>query len=97
MATPRSFVDDELLAPPSPSEAESQLSSLVYDTSQQVQIAMENMLKMITKIDQNTAGIAEEIGKCKDSALERKKVLEEEKERCQKAAYTVLDMLNNGQ
>lgn len=37
----------------------------------------------------------EEIEKCKDSALERKRTLEEEKERFQKAAYTVLDMLNN--
>lgn len=38
----------------------------------------------------------EEIEKCKDSAIDRKKALEEEKERFQKAAYTVLDLLNNG-
>ncbi|XP_057985900.1 uncharacterized protein LOC110633403 [Hevea brasiliensis] len=76
-------------------EAESQLSSLLSDLSQQVQTAMGNMLKMIVEIDQNSTGIVEEIGKCKDSALERKKILEEEKERFQKAAYTVLDMLNN--
>lgn len=50
---------------------------------------------LCSEIDQNSAGITEEIGKCKDSALERKKVLEEEKERFQKAAYTVLGMLNN--
>ena len=37
----------------------------------------------------------EEIEKCKDSAFERKKVLEEEKEQFQKAAYSVLDLLNN--
>lgn len=37
----------------------------------------------------------EEIEKCKDSALEKKKLLEEEKEHFEKAAYTVLDMLNN--
>lgn len=48
-----------------------------------------------SEIDQNSAGVAEEIEKCKDSALERKGILEEEKERFQKAAYTVLDMLNN--
>ncbi|KAA8521763.1 hypothetical protein F0562_012436 [Nyssa sinensis] len=77
------------------SEAESQLSSLVYDLSQQVQAAMENMLKMTSEIDQNSAGIMEEIEKCKDSALERKRALEEEKECFQKAAYTVLDLLNN--
>ncbi|XP_059460572.1 uncharacterized protein LOC132189796 [Corylus avellana] len=76
-------------------EAESHLSSLVCDMLQEVQGAMENMLKMINEIDQNSAGIMEEIEKCKDSALERKGILEEEKERFQKAAYTVLDMLNN--
>ncbi|MBA0756992.1 hypothetical protein Gotri_020120 [Gossypium trilobum] len=37
----------------------------------------------------------EEVEKCKESALERKKSLEEEKEKFQKAAYTVLDMLNS--
>ncbi|KAA8521709.1 hypothetical protein F0562_012382 [Nyssa sinensis] len=77
------------------SEAESQLSSLVYDLSQQVQVAMENILKMTSEIDQNSAGIMEEIEKFKDSALERKKALEEEKECFPKAAYTVLDLLNN--
>ncbi|KAK6274015.1 hypothetical protein POUND7_011098 [Theobroma cacao] len=104
-------------------EAESQLSSLVYEMSQHVQTAMENMLKMIrfnqiisllqtpfllkikfclpfklkfcSEIDQNSSGVREEIEKCKDSALERKKGLEEEKERLQKAAYTILDMLSN--
>ncbi|KAL5558302.1 hypothetical protein UlMin_034513 [Ulmus minor] len=78
-----------------PTETESQLSSLVYDMSQHIQGAMENMLKMINEIDHNSAGIMEEIEKCKDSAFERKKVLEEEKEQFQKAAYTVLDLLNN--
>ncbi|XP_038699883.1 uncharacterized protein LOC119997132 isoform X2 [Tripterygium wilfordii] len=53
-----------------------------------------NMSKMINETEQNSAGIMEEIGKCKDSALERKKDLEEKKERFQKAAYTVLDMLS---
>ncbi|CAK9166604.1 unnamed protein product [Ilex paraguariensis] len=77
------------------SDVESKLSSLVYDLSQQVQVTMENMLKMITEIDQNSAEIMEDVEKCKDSALERKKTLEVEKERFQKAAYTVLDMLNN--
>ncbi|GAV76005.1 hypothetical protein CFOL_v3_19480 [Cephalotus follicularis] len=63
--------------------------------SQQFQMAMESMLKMINEIDQNSSGITEEIEKCRDSALERKKVLEEDTDRCKKAAYTVLDMLNN--
>lgn len=56
---------------------------------------MENMLKLINEIDQNSAEISENMENCKDSALERKKTLEEETERFQKAAYTVLEMLNN--
>ena len=38
----------------------------------------------------------EDIEKSKNSAIERRNDLAEEKERFQKAAYTVLDMLNNG-
>ncbi|KAG7037542.1 hypothetical protein SDJN02_01170, partial [Cucurbita argyrosperma subsp. argyrosperma] len=34
--------------------------------------------------------------KCRRSALDRKGVLEEEKQQFQQAAYTVLDLLNNG-
>ncbi|KAL5975148.1 hypothetical protein ACLOJK_031827 [Asimina triloba] len=65
--------------------------------SQQMQVAMENMLKMITEIDQSTDGIIEEIEKCKHSAVEQKKILEDEKDRFQKAALTVLEMLNVGE
>lgn len=36
-----------------------------------------------------------EIEKCKNSAIEKKRILEEEKEHFEKAAYTVLDMLNS--
>ncbi|XP_041021106.1 uncharacterized protein LOC121262621 [Juglans microcarpa x Juglans regia] len=92
MATSPPHSDAQLLPAP---EADSQLCSLVYDTLQEFQGAMENMLKMINEIDQNSAGIMEEMEKCKDSALERKRTLEEEKERFQKAAYTVLDMFNS--
>ncbi|XP_021887229.1 uncharacterized protein LOC110806616 [Carica papaya] len=92
MATSPSNTDAQLVAPPQ--EPDSSLSSIVYDISQQVQMAMENMLKMISEVDQNSAGIVEDIAKSKDSALERKRVLEEEKEKFQKAAYTVLDLLS---
>ncbi|KAB2072637.1 hypothetical protein CXB51_018260 [Gossypium anomalum] len=96
MATsPPQQVDHHSLPPPVAEEPESLLSSLVFDLSQHVQMAMENMLKMINEIDQNSLGIMEEVEKCKESALERKKSLEEEKEKFQKAAYTVLDMLNS--
>ncbi|XP_058074799.1 uncharacterized protein LOC131223410 [Magnolia sinica] len=78
-------------------EADSQLSALIYDVSQQAQAAMENMLKMINEIDQSSVGIMEEIEKCKESAVERKKILEDEKGHFQKAAFTVLEMLNAGE
>lgn len=39
----------------------------------------------------------EEIEKSKESAIERKRFLEEEKERFQKAAFAALNMLSNGE
>ncbi|WZZ74792.1 uncharacterized protein LOC106410915 [Brassica napus] len=78
-----------------PQQAESDLASLVFEMSQQVQMGMENMLKLVNEIDQNSVGIKEEIEKSKDYAMEKKRVLEEEKEQFQKAAYTILDMLSN--
>ncbi|XP_008793456.1 uncharacterized protein LOC103709741 [Phoenix dactylifera] len=80
----------ESLAP----EAESQISSLLCDVSQQLQIAIQNMLKMTSEIDETSAEIMEEIEKSKESAGVKNKILEEEKERFQKAAIAVLEMLN---
>ncbi|KAL0685993.1 hypothetical protein Bca4012_052841 [Brassica carinata] len=90
-------------------QAESDLASLVFDfvgpespdtlkfaeMSQQVQVGMENMLKFVNEIDGNSVGIKEEIDRSKEFAMEKKRVLEEEKEQFQKAAYTILDMLSN--
>ncbi|KAF8075390.1 hypothetical protein N665_1098s0007 [Sinapis alba] len=76
-------------------ENESDLASLVFEMSQQVQTGMENMLKLVNEIDGNSVGIKEEIEKSKEFAMEKKRVLEEEKEQFQKAAYTILDMLSS--
>ncbi|KAL3650846.1 hypothetical protein CASFOL_007249 [Castilleja foliolosa] len=76
------------------SASESQLSSVVYYLSENAQVVMGNMLKMTNDIDQNSAGITEEIEKSKDAVLQRKLVLEEEKDHFQKAALAVLDMLH---
>ncbi|KAK9102191.1 hypothetical protein Sjap_019445 [Stephania japonica] len=92
-----------LVAPSSPSEtlsrpladSESQMSNLVYEVSQHFQAAMENMLKTINDIDQSSIEIMEEMEKCKDSASLKRQILAEEKERFQKAAYTIIDMLNS--
>ncbi|XP_015084760.1 uncharacterized protein LOC107028232 [Solanum pennellii] len=77
------------------SEIESQLSTVVYELSQQVQGAMENMLKMINEVDHSSTEVTEDMEKCKESALERSKTLEEQKEHFQRAAYAILNMLNN--
>ncbi|XAR69323.1 hypothetical protein NMG60_11000863 [Bertholletia excelsa] len=69
-------------------------SSVLPYLSQQVQGAMESMLKIINEIDENSTGIMEEIEKCKENALEKKKTLEEQRESFQNAAYAVLEMLN---
>ncbi|EFH48433.1 hypothetical protein ARALYDRAFT_489417 [Arabidopsis lyrata subsp. lyrata] len=97
MAESPSHSDAQLVAHQSPGQqAESDLASLVFEMSQQVQMGMENMLKMVKyEIDQNSVGIKEEIEKSKDFAMEKKRILEEEKDQFQKAAYTILDMLSN--
>ncbi|KAG7551910.1 hypothetical protein ISN45_Aa06g025350 [Arabidopsis thaliana x Arabidopsis arenosa] len=96
MAESPSHSDAQLVAHQSPGQqAESDLASLVFEMSQQVQMGMENMLKMVNEIDQNSVGIKEEIEKSKDFAMEKKRILEEEKEQFQKAAYTILDILSN--
>ncbi|KAG4190342.1 hypothetical protein ERO13_A07G024600v2 [Gossypium hirsutum] len=75
MATsPPQQVDHHSLPPPVAEEPESLLSSLVFDLSQHVQMAMENMLKMINEIDQNSLGIMEEVEKCKNLLLKGRKV-----------------------
>ncbi|XP_027083294.1 uncharacterized protein [Coffea arabica] len=89
----RSPANAELALPRS--DVESQLSSLLYDLSHRVQAAMEDMLKMINEIDQNSSDVMDDIKNCMDFALERKRTLDEEKEHYQKAAYTVISMLNN--
>ncbi|AED93466.1 hypothetical protein AtNW77_Chr5g0110311 [Arabidopsis thaliana] len=96
MAESPSQSDAQLVAHQSPGQqADSDLTSLVFEMSQQVQMGMENMLKMVYEIDQNSVGIKEEIEKSKDFAMEKKRILEEEKDQFQKAAYTILDMLSN--
>ncbi|XP_023524409.1 uncharacterized protein LOC111788313 [Cucurbita pepo subsp. pepo] len=90
MATSESKPDDRSISLP---ESESQLSVLVYDISQQAQGAMENMLRMISEIDRT---LLEYLKTWKSAGVLLSRVLEEEKQQFQQAAYTVLDMLNNG-
>ncbi|WOK96901.1 hypothetical protein Cni_G05609 [Canna indica] len=82
---------EEALANP---EAQSQISGLLIDTWQQVQEAIQSMVKMTSEIEQSSAEIMEEIEKCKESVDVRSKVLEQEKENLQKAAIAVLHIFN---
>ncbi|KAJ8464846.1 hypothetical protein OPV22_027398 [Ensete ventricosum] len=81
----------EALANP---EAESQISAILFDTWQQVQEAMQSMLKMTSEIEQSSAEIKEEIEKCKERVEVRSKALEEAKEHMQKTAIAVLQIFN---
>ncbi|XP_021746283.1 uncharacterized protein LOC110712152 [Chenopodium quinoa] len=78
-------------------ELKSHFSTVLYDLSQQVKGAMEDLLKMINEIDGHSAEVTEEMERCRESALERRKAIEEEKDCFQKAAFAVLDMLNTGE
>ncbi|KAJ4802932.1 polyamine-modulated factor 1-binding protein [Rhynchospora pubera] len=76
-------------------EPESPISSLLVDISNQLQGAMQNMLKMTSsEVDQSIAEIATDMEKCRESVSEKGRMLEEERERFQKAALAVLEMLN---
>ncbi|XP_031473299.1 uncharacterized protein LOC116245856 [Nymphaea colorata] len=83
-----------IVAEDGPSAAASQLSAVLFDQMQQAQAAYDNMLKMISEIDRSSSEITEEVGKCKEWAIERKKMVEEEKERFRVAALSALDLLN---
>ncbi|XP_050386452.1 uncharacterized protein LOC126802791 [Argentina anserina] len=95
MAASPTLSDAQLALLPPPPESESQISSLLSEVSQQVLAAMEDMLKSVREIDEKSGEITVEIDKCKESALEKKRGLDETKEQVEKAAYAVLQMLNN--
>lgn len=49
---------------------------------------------MSSEVDQSIAEIAADMEKCKESVSEKGRILEEDRERFQKAALAVLEMLN---
>lgn len=57
-------------------------------------IIFEDSPRLHREIDRNSAEILEDIKKSKDSALQRKKSLEDEEEHFRKAAFAALNMLN---
>ncbi|XP_054788234.1 uncharacterized protein LOC129294121 [Prosopis cineraria] len=78
-------------------EPENQLSAFITNIPNEVQLMVENMLKKINEIKEHSDAIKEEIEKCKDSALQRKRTLDEDKDQFQKVASAVLDMLTKNE
>ncbi|CAB4266629.1 unnamed protein product [Prunus armeniaca] len=52
-------------------------------------------LQLQPETESQMSSIVYEIEKCKEQSLEKKRGLEEAKEQVEKAAYAVLEMLNN--
>ncbi|KAM0933436.1 hypothetical protein DsansV1_C35g0228941 [Dioscorea sansibarensis] len=58
---------------------------------------MHSMLKMASEISESTGEIMEEMEKCKEYVNVKNTMLEEEKDRFQKAAIAVIEMLNGSE
>ncbi|KAJ7524583.1 hypothetical protein O6H91_17G012700 [Diphasiastrum complanatum] len=70
------------------------LNEICHGIVQQTQTAMENFLSAINEIDASSSDVIEDIHQTRACALERKTKLEEDRDRFQRAACKVLDMLN---
>lgn len=69
------------------------LAAIWKSLLQSIPILMYNYY-LYREIDVQSAEVTEEMERCKQSAMERRKAIEQEKECFQKAAYAVLDVLN---
>ncbi|GLJ56090.1 hypothetical protein SUGI_1204120 [Cryptomeria japonica] len=74
--------------------AGSKFAPFVYDVVQQTQTFVETLLPLISEIDAGAVEIREEVQRCRELWMDRKCKLEQERERFQQAACTVLEMLN---
>ncbi|XP_062180892.1 uncharacterized protein LOC133885231 [Phragmites australis] len=75
---------------------DSKLSVLLFDVSQQVQGALQNMLKMTSEIEQCGGEIEAEIERAREGVAEKCRALDDDRERFQKAALAALDILSGG-
>ncbi|TVU17190.1 hypothetical protein EJB05_33207, partial [Eragrostis curvula] len=62
--------------------------------SQQVQGALQNMLKMTSEIDRCDGEIEAEMERAKEAVEEKGRALEDDRDRVQKAALAALDILS---
>ncbi|XP_052154917.1 uncharacterized protein LOC127772955 [Oryza glaberrima] len=76
--------------------AESRITALLFDVSQQVQEALQGMLKMTGEIEQCGAEIEAEIERAKEAIADKGRALDDDRERFQKAAVAALNILSGG-
>ncbi|KAG8067358.1 hypothetical protein GUJ93_ZPchr0005g14270 [Zizania palustris] len=74
---------------------ESRITALLFDVSQQVQEALQGMLKMTGEIEQCGGEIEAEIDRAKEAVADKGRALDDDRERFQKAALAALDILSN--
>lgn len=70
------------------------MDCLPADVSQQVQDALQSMMKMTGEIEQCGGEIEAEIERAKEAVADKGRALQDDKERLQKAALAALNILS---
>lgn len=70
------------------------MDCLSADVSQQVQDALQSMLKMTGEIEQCGGEIEAEIERAKEAVADKGRALQDDRERLQKAALAALNILS---
>ncbi|XP_006655056.1 uncharacterized protein LOC102710126 [Oryza brachyantha] len=73
---------------------ESSITALLFDVSQQVQEALQGMLKMTGEIEQCGGEIEAEIERAKEAVADKGRALDDDRDRFQKAALSALNILS---
>ncbi|XP_024524699.1 uncharacterized protein LOC112344361 [Selaginella moellendorffii] len=88
------LANDAVSAEDDPDPVAEKLSGLVTSVIQQTQTVMEELLPAIANINTTYVEVTEEFQHARDFAVAKKARLEEEKEKFQQAACSVLDLLS---
>ncbi|KAL6838234.1 hypothetical protein ACP4OV_031950 [Aristida adscensionis] len=73
---------------------DAQLSALLFEVSQQVQGALQSMLKMSGEIGRCGGEIEAELERAREGVAEKAQALDDDRDRFQKAALAALDILS---
>ncbi|WVZ96775.1 hypothetical protein U9M48_042374 [Paspalum notatum var. saurae] len=95
-AAPPSTGDEAFTDAAAEDGGDSKLSELLFDVSQQVQVGLQNMLKMSSEIARCDSEIEAEVERARDAVAEKSRALDVDRERVQKAALAALDILSGG-